>query len=116
MTAYKCKHLDFCDDGCQQRVAELEARLTWLLGQCSGGWYLNNVHNTYTGFFINRMRSQGFRNGEEEWESERIAWAPIDESFNSAVDRAIAGEDPDEQMIAGYRARKAARAKEPTDG
>ena len=24
MTDYKCRHLDWCDDGCQQRVAELE--------------------------------------------------------------------------------------------
>jgi len=27
MTDYKCRHLDWCDDGCQQRVAELEGRI-----------------------------------------------------------------------------------------
>ena len=30
MSDYKCRHLDFCDDGCQQRVAELEGELARL--------------------------------------------------------------------------------------
>ena len=85
----------------------LSKRVDWLLSRCNG-WELSTVHNTYTGFFISRRRSGGWCGGEERWDDERIAWAPADESFASAIDRAIAGEDPDAEILADMKRKKQA--------
>lgn len=90
-------------------VGRAEKRFYWLFQHCKH-WQIGATHNTYTGFFISRIRSTGWCGGEERWEDERIAWAPPDESFASAIDRAISGEDPNAEILADIRRRKEARA------
>ena len=93
-------------------VESVRRRFAWLLDKC-GGWTMSVVHNKWTGFFISRSRSAGFCGGEERWDDERIAWAPPSESFDSAVDRAIAGEDPEAEMIADIRNRRRKKERSP---
>ncbi len=91
-----------------REVGESKARLSWLFQHCRN-WQIGATHNTHTGFFISRIRSTGWCGGEERWEDERIAWAPPNESFASAIDRAISGEDPNAEILGDIRRRKAAR-------
>lgn len=77
-------------------VEKLRAELGWLIGQCKSG-PVRAVENKWTGYFVSH---------DDGVKMTRLAYAPRSESFESAIDRAISGEDPDTAIRSEIAKRK----------